>query len=277
VILTSATLALGGSFDSAAGSVGLLGDGGAPDWQGLDVGSPFDYPRQGILYLAKHLPAPGRDGTSPQALDELAELITAAGGRTAGPVLVPPGGGGRGRGDARAARRAHPLPGRRRDPDPGPAVRQGRADLPVRHALSLWQGVDVPGRPASSWSWTGFPFPRPDDPLASGPAARRGTGRWQRVMSVAAVHAALRLAQGVGRLVRTSDDKGVVASGPPAAPPPGTAAFCGPRCRRSGPPRPRGGAGGAAPDRCHRAAEVKPVARRGEDPCGPLVFPLSLV
>ena len=68
---------------AAAGSVGLLGEQ-APPWRGLDVGSPFDYPRQGILYVARHLPAPGRDGVSPAALDELAALVEAAGGRTLG-------------------------------------------------------------------------------------------------------------------------------------------------------------------------------------------------
>src|SRR4051794_26352591 len=83
VVLTSATLALGGSFEPAAGSVGLLGEN-APAWRGLDVGSPFDYPRQGILYVARHLPAPGRGGVSPAALDELAALVEAAGGRTLG-------------------------------------------------------------------------------------------------------------------------------------------------------------------------------------------------
>jgi ATP-dependent DNA helicase DinG len=61
VIMTSATLELGGTFDSIAGTLGLRGEG-APVWHGLDVGSPFDYPSQAIAYVAKHLPAPGRDG-----------------------------------------------------------------------------------------------------------------------------------------------------------------------------------------------------------------------
>ncbi|HEX2705854.1 MAG TPA: ATP-dependent DNA helicase, partial [Candidatus Lustribacter sp.] len=50
VVLTSATLELGGTFDAVAGTIGLRGDG-APSWQGLDVGSPFDYPQQGIAYV----------------------------------------------------------------------------------------------------------------------------------------------------------------------------------------------------------------------------------
>ncbi|MGH8939449.1 MAG: ATP-dependent DNA helicase, partial [Actinomycetes bacterium] len=55
VVLTSATLELGGSFDAVARQVGLTGED-APEWTGLDVGSPFDFPRQGILYVARRLP-----------------------------------------------------------------------------------------------------------------------------------------------------------------------------------------------------------------------------
>ena len=61
VVLTSATLELGGSFEPVARLVGLTGDD-APEWAGLDVGSPFDYPSQGILYVARRLPR--RAGTA---------------------------------------------------------------------------------------------------------------------------------------------------------------------------------------------------------------------
>jgi ATP-dependent DNA helicase DinG len=209
VVLTSATLALGGSFDAAAGSVGLLGDD-APAWKGLDVGSPFDYPRQGILYLAKHLPAPGRDGTSSQALDEMAELVTAAGGRTLGLFS-----------SRRAAEAAAEAMRERLDV---PILCQGDDATPtlVREfardartclfgTLSLWQGVDVPGSSCQLVIVDRIPFPRPDDPLASARSRAVAQAGGNGFMSVAAVHAALRLAQGVGRLVRTADDKGVVA------------------------------------------------------------------
>ena len=76
VVFTSATLMLGGDFSAVATSVGLkpaervvdgepVGDdpaAGSLPWQGLDVGSPFDYGQQAILYIARHLPQPGRDG-----------------------------------------------------------------------------------------------------------------------------------------------------------------------------------------------------------------------
>ncbi len=77
--------------------------------------------------------------------------------------------------------------------------------------LSLWQGVDVPGSSLQLVIIDRIPFPRPDDPLASARqravAARGGNG----FMTVAATQAALLLAQGTGRLLRTMTDRGVVA------------------------------------------------------------------
>jgi ATP-dependent DNA helicase DinG len=77
--------------------------------------------------------------------------------------------------------------------------------------LSLWQGVDVPGPSLQLVIVDRIPFPRPDDPLASARQraveARGGNG----FLSVAATHAALLLAQGTGRLLRSNTDRGVVA------------------------------------------------------------------
>src|SRR6201999_1739853 len=76
--------------------------------------------------------------------------------------------------------------------------------------LSLWQGVDVPGDSLQLVVVDRIPFPRPDDPLASARQraveARGGNG----FLTVAATHAALLLAQGAGRLLRSMSDKGVV-------------------------------------------------------------------
>ena len=209
VVLTSATLTLGGTFDSAAGSVGLGGEG-APEWTGLDVGSPFDYPKQGILYLAKHLPQPGRDGTSPQAMDELEELIRASGGRTLGLFSS--------RRAAEAA--AEELRDRldvpilcQGDDSMNTLVKEFAADprTCLFGTLTLWQGVDVPGPSCQLVVVDRIPFPRPDDPLASARQRAVAKAGGNGFMSIAATHAALRLAQGVGRLIRSSGDKGVVA------------------------------------------------------------------
>ncbi len=235
VVLTSATLALGGSFEPLARQWGLLGPGeepsrreeagageeagrreeagpgeGALAWTGVDVGSPFDHPRSGILYVARHLPPPGRDGLPESYLAELRGLIEAAGGRTLGLFS-----------SMRAARQAaDELRGEIAQPlfcqgDDATAqlVRQFAEDEEscLFGTLSLWQGVDVPGPALQLVVIDRIPFPRPDDPLASARqravAARGGNG----FMSVAAAHAALLLAQGAGRLLRTMEDKGMVA------------------------------------------------------------------
>ncbi|MDU4633842.1 ATP-dependent DNA helicase, partial [Corynebacterium sp.] len=76
VVLTSATLALGGRFDAMAAQWGMP----SGTYDTLDAGTPFDPAKSGILYTAKHLPAPGRDGLSKESIEEIYELIMAAGG-----------------------------------------------------------------------------------------------------------------------------------------------------------------------------------------------------
>ncbi len=209
VVLTSATLELGGTFDAVARSVGLSGPD-APAWQGVDVGSPFDYQKQAILYCAKHLPPPGRDGTSVAAMDELADLITAAGGRTLGLFS-----------SRRAAEAAAEAMRERLDV---PVLCQGDDQTPTlvrafaRDArtclfgtLSLWQGVDVPGPACQLVVIDRIPFPRPDDPLMSARSQAVADAGGNGFMAVAATYAALRMAQGSGRLIRAVDDRGVVA------------------------------------------------------------------
>src|SRR5262245_28747577 len=185
-------------------------DGHSLSLTGMDVGPPFDHPRSAILYVAKHLPPPGREGLAEPYLNELAELIEAAGGRTLGLFS-----------SMRAARQAaEQLRGRIEQPllcqgedQTAQLVTQFAADEAtcLFGTLSLWQGVDVPGSSLQLVVIDRIPFPRPDDPLASARqravAARGGNG----FMSVAATQAALLLAQGAGRLLRTMTDRGVVA------------------------------------------------------------------
>jgi ATP-dependent DNA helicase DinG len=219
VALTSATLALGGSFAPLAVQWGLPPQGGWESsgeheppmtWTGLDVGSPFDHARSGILYVARHLPPPGRDQLPEAYLTELAELIEAAGGRTLG--LFSSMRAAREAAGALRERISYPLLCQGDDLT-AQLVRQFSEDEPacLFGTLSLWQGVDVPGNSLQLVVIDRIPFPRPDDPLASARqravAARGGNG----FMSVAASHAALLLAQGAGRLLRTMTDRGVVA------------------------------------------------------------------
>ncbi|WP_370037474.1 ATP-dependent DNA helicase [Nocardioides sp.] len=223
VVMTSATLMLGGDFSSVATSVGLkpservvdggpvpAGDGVMP-WRGVDVGSPFDYGRQGILYVARHLPPPGRDGLVKAQLDEIAELVDAADGRTLGLF------------SSRRAAEAAAEAVRERLPHLT-TLAQGDAQLPelakqfvedhhtvLFGTLSLWQGLDVPGDTCQLVLIDRIPFPRPDDPLMSARQKAADKAGGNGFMQVAATHAALLMAQGAGRLIRTTTDRGVVA------------------------------------------------------------------
>ncbi|MEH0842624.1 ATP-dependent DNA helicase [Micromonospora sp. CPCC 205711] len=260
VVATSATLALGGRFDTVARALGLdapapappspaaaamatasagrstgavpRGDtptAGAvattagsraatgvvpategPGWRSLDVGSPFDYARQGILYVAAHLPRPSVSGLPEAAGEELLGLVGALGGRTLGLFS-----------SRRAAQQAAELLRARTDL---PVLLQGEEALPllVRRfreerssclfgVMSLWQGVDVPGDACQLVVIDRLPFPRPDEPLAAARAAAVDAGGGSGFAAVSVPIAAVRLAQGVGRLIRATGDRGVVA------------------------------------------------------------------
>ncbi|HJX86226.1 MAG TPA: ATP-dependent DNA helicase, partial [Gemmatimonadales bacterium] len=197
VVLTSATLKLGGDFNGVGASLGLAPEGTAgddvPQWKGLDVGSPFDYRKQGILYVARHLATPGRDAARADMLDELAELVEAAGGRTLGLFS-----------SMRAAKAAaEELRGRLERPillqgeeTLGELIKNFAADPDtcLFGTLSLWQGVDVPGASCQLVVMDRIPFPRPDDPLMSARQKAVEEAGGNGFMAVAATHAALLMA-----------------------------------------------------------------------------------
>ncbi len=209
VVLTSATLSVGGSFQPAANRMGaaLLGE---DTWSGIDVGSPFSYDKQGILYIASDVPAPDRDGISEEALDRFAELVKAAGGQTLGLFSSR-------RGVERAAERL-------RVSIDTPVYVQGEDQLSqlvddflaeeestLLGTLTLWQGVDAPGPTCSLVVIDRIPFPRPDDPLVQARSDRVKERGGNPFMAVSLSHAALLMAQGAGRLIRRGDDRGMVA------------------------------------------------------------------
>jgi ATP-dependent DNA helicase DinG len=205
-VLTSATLTLGGRFEPVAAHLGLA----AGEWEGLDVGSPFEHRKQGILYVARHLPPPGRDGITDQTLDEIAGLIEAAGGRTLGLFSSM-------RAASTAAQMLRPkldveilCQG---DDSTGELVRKFAASPTscLFGTLSLWQGVDVPGASCQLVIVDRIPFPRPDDPLMAARQRAVAEAGGNGFMAIAASQAALLLAQGAGRLLRSRSDRGVVA------------------------------------------------------------------
>jgi ATP-dependent DNA helicase DinG len=203
VAFTSATLTLGEDFDECAARLGVPGE-----WQGLDVGSPFDYAQQGILYVARHLPAPGRDGIPEETLDEVGELIDAAGGRTL--VLCSSWRAVERLGDYLRVRIDTPVLVQRRGEPAAALVSAFEADpeASLIGTMSLWQGVDVPGDTCSLVIIDRIPFPRPDDPIVS--ARQEALGR-EGFREVSVPRAGLLLAQGAGRLIRDAADRGVVA------------------------------------------------------------------
>ena len=229
VIATSATLSVGNSFDAIAKSIGFVVGGSIDEdsedefeageidpanVQMLDVGSPFDFAKQGALYLPKHIPEPGRDGPSKEALTELAELIDAAGGRTLALFSS-------WRGVEMAdeylrkvlAELEIPIITQKRGDSVGTLVERFAKDPKsiLLGTISLWQGIDVPGPACTLVAIDRIPFPRPDEPVMSARAAEADAAGGSGFMQVSLPRAALLLAQGTGRLIRSIDDRGVVA------------------------------------------------------------------
>ena len=200
---------MGGSFDSVARAVGLIPS--ELEWRGIDVGSPFDYRRQGIMYLGRELPRPGRDGLTDEVLDAIVRLVRAADGRALGLFA--------------SRRSAEQAAQHVREALPEiTTLCQGDAQLSeltrrfvdeprtaLFGTLSLWQGVDVPGETCQLVIIDKIPFPMPDDPLMQARQRAVNDAGGNGFMSVAATHAALLLAQGAGRLIRRDTDRGVVA------------------------------------------------------------------
>ena len=232
VIATSATLTVGKSFDAIARNIGFVIGGKNEDegddedevdkkggmdpanLQILDVGSPFDFANQGMLYLPKDLPEPGRDGPSKEALTELGELIQAAGGRT---LALFSSWRGVEAADEHLrdvlAELKLPIITQRRGDSVGPLVDKFAKDEKsiLLGTISLWQGIDVPGPACTLVVIDRIPFPRPDEPVLSARAAEADAAGGSGFMQISLPRAALLLAQGTGRLIRSLDDRGVVA------------------------------------------------------------------
>jgi ATP-dependent DNA helicase DinG len=198
--------------DATAPSEDGGGDGPDPGlgYVDLEVESPFDFREQAMLYVARHLPEPRDAAWADAAGREVATLVSAAGGRAL--VLC----------TSRAA--VTRLSTVLRDQGDHPILVQGEGSRSAilqqfgadeRSCLvatrSFWMGVDVPGPSCVLVVIDRLPFSRPDDPLAQArrEAAERAGGSGFRDVDLPA--AALVLAQGAGRLIRSRQDRGVVA------------------------------------------------------------------
>ncbi len=196
-VLTSATIP-----ENLVHDLGLAGE-----CEELRVPSPFDYPAHSLLYVPDHLPTRTDEGAEAAIVEEIADLVRAAGGRTLALFTN----------RAVMRRVAESV----REKVTTTVLIQdtlSRARLIERFAAepeaslfavtSYWQGVDVPGHSLSLVTIDRLPFSRPDDPLSQ---ARRERAGDRAFYEVDVPRAAMLLAQGVGRLIRTTSDRGVVA------------------------------------------------------------------
>lgn len=197
-MLTSATIP-----DNLAPRIGLSGQ----DFEQIDVGSPFDFEAAGLLYCAAHMPDPRSDEYRDALHAEIESLIMAAGGRTLSLFTS---------WRSMNLAKEHLL-----DRLPYQLLAQGDAPKPaliesflgdeesvLLATMSFWQGVDIPGRALSCVIIDRLPFPRPDDPLLSARRERVGSAAFREIDLP---RAAMLLAQGAGRLIRSTNDRGVVA------------------------------------------------------------------
>ncbi len=200
-IFTSATIPL-----NLGARLGLAGDNTVT----IKVESPFDYQSQSILYCAVHLPDPRNAKFEVESHRELERLLRAAGGRTL--ALFTSWKAMTAAAEAmRALKPALPFRVLTQSELPKPALTKAfrEDETSVLFAtLGFWQGIDVPGRALSLVVIDKLPFSRPDEPLL---VARREKVGDAAFRLIDLPRAAMMLAQGCGRLIRTSTDRGVVA------------------------------------------------------------------
>ncbi len=211
-VITSATLAVGDGFKFVEGRLGLDQD----DVEAVTavLASPFDYARQAILAIPSDFPAPNEDGPLHfrRTVQAGADLIESAGGgvfllftshrdvREAAQVLRALGT------EARCPMLVHGEAPRdvllRRFREQGNAVLVGTA--------SFWEGVDVPGRALRGLLLSRIPFRVPTEPVTAAQCEAIEAAGGDAFADYMVPHAALRLKQGFGRLIRTATDRGAV-------------------------------------------------------------------
>jgi ATP-dependent DNA helicase DinG len=173
----------------------------------IDVGSPFPYEANGLLYCATHLPDPRRPEAEAAVHEELAWLIEAAGGRTL--ALFTSWRAMRAAVDALRPRLPFRILSQSDLPKPALLAQFAGDETSCLFAtMGFWQGVDVPGRSLTLVTIDRLAFPRPDEPLMQARRDRAGEAAFRLVDLP---RAATLLAQGAGRLIRSGTDRGVVA------------------------------------------------------------------
>jgi len=204
-ILLSATLRVSESFDYAAKRLGM------DDALTSHHCSPFDYAKQAMVYLPRHLPAPNHSENEAAIFHEIVLLLTASSGRAF--VLFT------------SHRMLQRLAPRMSEQLPWPVLEQGRDGSRDRilHAFrenthsilcgtrSFWEGVDVPGETLSMVIIDKLPFAPPSDPLLRARIKACEAAGGNGFADIQLPEAIAILRQGLGRLIRTSNDRGVMA------------------------------------------------------------------
>ena len=195
-ILTSATIP-----DSLPKNLGLDGDCLVEHFD-----SPFDYQANSLLYVPQGFPQRNADGAEEAITEELVKLIRAAGGRTLALFT-----------NRSVMNRVAEAVAPQLETEilvQGTLSRQRiieefreSAEASLFAVTSFWQGIDVPGHSLSLVTIDRLPFAVPNDPLAEARRSRSDRPFYE----VDLPRAAMLLAQGVGRLIRTNTDRGVVA------------------------------------------------------------------
>ncbi|TAH52302.1 MAG: hypothetical protein EYC68_08355 [Chloroflexota bacterium] len=204
VILTSATMSIGGSFNFIENRLGI------GEWADhLLLGSPFDYEQAALVYVPNDIPEPGQQGYQKAIETALGDLLRATQGR----ALVLFTSHSQLQSTYRALARpleqddvlilAQGLDGSRRQVLDTFKTQERMALFGTK---SFWEGIDVVGEALSCLAITRLPFNVPSDPIF---AARSETfddpfGQY------AVPEAVLRFRQGFGRLIRSKSDRGVV-------------------------------------------------------------------
>jgi ATP-dependent DNA helicase DinG len=202
-ILTSATLAVSGTFEFAKQRLGL------PYARTLVVPGHFDYEKQALLYVPQHLPDPRDAGFTKMAADEIIQLLEHSRGRAF--VLFTSYQQMRLIYDRVSL--AIEFPTLMQGTGPRTALLEEFRDTPnsvLFATASFWQGVDVPGEQLSCVIIDRLPFAVPSDPVVEARLRKiRETGG-NPFYDYQIPQAAIALKQGFGRLIRSRSDRGVL-------------------------------------------------------------------
>ena len=204
VVLTSATLAVGGTFDFLKRRLGVV------NAKEKILDSHFDYPRQALLYTPLSLPDPREPGFSARAAEEVVELLKATRGRAF--VLFT------------SYQQMRDVYERVRHRLRYPMLLQGMAPRTALldkfrstpHAVlfatsSFWQGVDVQGEQLSAVIIDRLPFTVPTDPVVAARIRQINADGGSAFNEYQVPQAVIALKQGFGRLIRSETDRGVLA------------------------------------------------------------------